>query len=207
MPHALRNIWVRRLLLVGLIALAAEQVWRHTHDYFFPEKFAAVEPGRVYRGAWQQDGPMRQIVKDYQIKTIIALAHPPENPMARRERDLARALGCRWVHVPIVDDRSITDSSALFDRIEEAAAAVADPANQPVFFHCHHGVNRASMVQIAYRTLYCGWTLEQATDEVARTFGLKRVDKGPDYRHMAAFYRERVLPRRLRGEWVVHRGR
>ena len=82
----------------------------------------------------------------------------------------------------------------ISDQLEEAAAVVADPKNQPVYFHCHHGINRASMVQIAYRTMYCGWTLEQATDEIAETFGLVEVSHGPDYRHMEAFYRERVLP-------------
>ena len=40
------------------------------------------------------------------------------------------------------------------------------------------------MVQMAYRTKYCGWTLEEATDEIARTFGLIEVAHGPDYRHV-----------------------
>ena len=52
------------------------------------------------------------------------------------------------------------------------------------------------MVQIAYRTKYCGWTLEQAADEVDRTVGLVKVSHGPDYRHMVSFYQNRVLPLR-----------
>jgi hypothetical protein len=52
------------------------------------------------------------------------------------------------------------------------------------------------MVQIAYRTMHCGWSLEQATDEISRTFGLREVNHGPDYRLMADFYQGRVLPRR-----------
>ncbi len=105
-------------------------------------------------------------------------------------------MGVRWLHIPIVDERRTGDVKGIFDPIERAAAAIADPANQPVYFHCHHGVNRASMVQIAYRTLHCGWTLEQANDEISRTFGLREVSHGPDYRLMAEFYQERVLPRR-----------
>ena len=89
----------------------------------------------------------------------------------------------RFVHLPIVDDRSVTGhTEELYDRLEEAAAALADPANQPVYFHCHHGINRASMVHMAYRMLYCGYTLDEAEAEIARQFGLKAVDKGPDYR-------------------------
>ena len=56
--------------------------------------------------------------------------------------------------------------------------------NQPVFFHCYHGINRTSMVQIAYRTKYGAWTLEPAADEIERTVGLVKVNHGPDYRHM-----------------------
>jgi protein tyrosine/serine phosphatase len=200
MAPILRNRWFRRSLIVAAIAVACQQAWRHGHDYIWPDKLAAVVPGKIYRGAWQQDWPMRRLVQDYRIKTVVALAHQPTHPLAVKEKALAEQLGFRWIHIPIVDDRSIADDASLMDKLEAAAAAVADPANQPVYFHCHHGINRASMVQIAYRTMYCGWTLEQATDEVARTFGLREVDKGPDYRSMAKFYRDRVLPRRAAAE-------
>ena len=130
-------------------------------------------------------------------RPIVALAHPPDHALPRQEQALAEELGVRWVHVPIVDLRGINDRRAISDQLEAAAAVVADPKNQPVYFHCHHGINRASMVQMAYRMLYCGWTLEQASDEIDRDFGLVEASRGPDYRHMEEFYRDRVLPRRL----------
>jgi protein-tyrosine phosphatase len=191
-----RNVWVIRGLAVAFGILVLQQAWRHGRDYVFPDQFATVVPGKIYRGAWQQPWPMRRIVREYKIKTIVALAHPPDHPLCERERALAKELGCRWVHVPIVDDRAAGDKRTIDDCLEQAAAALADPNNQPVYFHCHHGINRASMVQMAYRTLYCGWTLDQATAEISETFGLRAVNHGPDYRHMASFYQERVLPLR-----------
>jgi hypothetical protein len=125
---------------------------------------------------------------------VLALAHPSNHPLVESEREMAKALGFRWVHVPIVDERGTRDYRVINERLEEAAAVLADPRNYPIYFHCHHGINRASMVQMAYRTKYCGWTLEQATDEIARSFGLVEVSHGPDYRHMQSFYVERVLP-------------
>ncbi len=80
--------------------------------------------------------------------------------------------------------------------LEQAAAVLADSANYPLFFHCHHGLNRTSMVQIAYRTKYCGWTLDRAAEEIDRSVGLIKVSRGPDYRHMVSFYENRVLPLR-----------
>jgi len=189
-----RRRWIRRGLLAALLGLVAQQAWRHGRDYVFADQFAVVEPGKIYRGAWQQPWPMRRVVQQYKVKTVLALAHPPDHPLAVREKAMARELGYRWVHIPIVDERSLGDWRVISDHLEEAAAVLADPQNHPIYFHCHHGINRASMVQMAYRTKYCGWTLEQATDEIARTFGLVEVSHGPDYRHMQSFYNERVLP-------------
>ena len=85
---------------------------------------------------------------------------------------------------------------AISDLLDQAAAVLADASTYPIFFHCHHGLNRTSMVQIAYRTKYCGWNLTQAADEIERSVGLVKVNHGPDYRHMVSFYENRVLPLR-----------
>ena len=181
----------------------AQQLWRHGHDYVFLELFREVEPGKIYRGAWQKSWPMRRLVRDYKIRTVLALAHPADHPFSVQERALSRELGFRWVHIPIIDQRQTKDrdaEEAVSDLLDEAAAVLADPANYPLYFHCHHGLNRTSMVQIAYRTKYCGWTLDQAADEIDRSVGLVKVSHGPDYRHMVSFYESRVLP--LRGARV-----
>jgi hypothetical protein len=194
-----RRTWIRRALIAGTAGLGAQQLWRHGHDYVFLEQFRVVEPGSIYRGAWQKPWPMRRLVRDYKIRTVLALAHPPEHPLSVHERALAGALGFRWVHIPIIDQRGTKDrdaEEAVSDLLEEAAAVLAGPANYPLYFHCHHGLNRTSMVQIAYRTKYCGWTLDRAAEEIDRSVGLVKVSRGPDYRHMVAFYKSRVLPLR-----------
>jgi protein tyrosine/serine phosphatase len=139
---------------------------------------------------------MRRLVREHHIKTIVALAHPAEHPLSIREKALAKELGVKWVHVPIVDDRNGPTHRTLAYTLDAAAAELAKPENQPVYFHCHHGINRASMVQMAYRMRYCGWSLEQATAEISKHFGLVAVNHGPDYRHMTDYYRDYVLPSR-----------
>jgi protein-tyrosine phosphatase len=194
-----RRIFIQRALLIGIAGLGAEQLWRHGHDYIIPSKFVTVEPGKIFRGAWQKPWPMRAIVRDHKIKTVVALAHPPEHHLSVQEQKLAAELGVKWIHIPIVDHRGTNDRAAedaISDLLDQAAAILADPQSQPVYFHCHHGLNRTSMVQIAYRTKYCGWTLAQAAEEIDRTVGLVKVNHGPDYRHMISFYENRVLPLR-----------
>ena len=67
-----RYAWVRRGFAICLLLLGAEQTWRHGHDYVFAREFAVVEPGKIYRGAWQKDWPMRRIVSDCKIRTILS---------------------------------------------------------------------------------------------------------------------------------------
>ncbi len=192
-----RRTWIRRAMLVVGAGLGAEQIWRHGHDYVFLEQFRIVEPGRLFRGAWQKPWPMRRLVRDQKIRTVVALAHPPDHPLSVRERALAAEMGFRWIHIPIIDQRGTKDrvaEEAISDLLDRAAAALADDSLHPLFFHCHHGLNRTTMVQIAYRTKFCGWTLEEAAEEIDRTIGLYSVNRGSDYRHMVSFYQNRVLP-------------
>ena len=195
-----RRVWIRRAVLIGTAGIGAQQLWRHGHDYVFPSRFVTVEPGKIFRGAWQKPWPMRAIVHDHKIKTVLALAHPADHYLTIQERKLAAELGVNWVHVPIVDNRGTSDQVAEDAHFGPPRAGRRHrwpiPANYPIFFHCHHGLNRTSMVQIAYRTKYCGWTLQQAADEIERTVGLVKVNHGPDYRHMVSFYENRVLPLR-----------
>jgi protein-tyrosine phosphatase len=194
-----RRTGIRRTLFAGAVGIGTHQLWRHGHDYVFMEQFREVEPGKIYRGAWQKPWPMRRLVHDYQIKTIVALAHPEDHDLSVQERNLARDLRVDWIHIPIVDRRGTNDRAAedaISDLLDRAASILADPASYPVFFHCHHGLNRTSMVQIAYRTKYCGWTLDQAAEEIDRSIGLVKVSRGPDYRHMVSYYQNRVLPLR-----------
>lgn len=192
----LRRRRILRIAALGLVILAGEQLWRHGRAYVLPMQFREIVPGMVYRGAWQQDLPMRSIIKTHHIKTIVALAHPGDHPLALKERALAEEMGVRWVHIPIVDDRNLAYGKSMNELLDQAASVINDPASRPVYFHCHHGLNRASMAQIAWRTRYCGWTLEQANAEINREFGLIRATHGPDYRYMSRYYNEWILPLR-----------
>ena len=75
-----------------------------------------VEPGKIYRGAWQKPWPMQRLVRDYKIRTILALAHPRRAYLSVHERALARELGFRWIHIPIIDQRGTKDRDAGEER-------------------------------------------------------------------------------------------
>ena len=132
-----RRTWIRRAIVIGTAGVGAEQLWRHGHDYVLPSQFVTVEPGKIYRGAWQKPWPMRRIVNNYKIKTILALAHPPNHYLSVQERQLTTELGVKWIHIPIVDNRGTNDRAAedaISDLLDQAAAVLADPCKLPPLF-------------------------------------------------------------------------
>ena len=100
-----RRKWAHRLLVGGLLILLVEQTWRHGHDYVFADRFAEVEPGRIYRGAWQKglaDAP------GLSATTTSRPWWPWRTRRITTSRSRSRPwpdeMGFRWIHIPIVDN-------------------------------------------------------------------------------------------------------
>lgn len=74
------------------------------------------------------------------------------------EAAAAQAAGINYVHVPL--SMTATDPTA----VDRFLAAVTDPANQPAFIHCTHGV-RASGLWAIKRVLVDKWDVDRATTE------------------------------------------
>ncbi len=195
-PSDSRRAWTRRALIAGAAGLAAHQAVRHGREYVLPVRFAEVLPGRLYRGAWQQPWPMRGLVRSYRLRTILALCHTEGHDLALRERALARDCGVRWLHVPIVDDPRLAGGRTIDHLLDQAAGALNDSSNYPMYFHCHHGKNRSSMAQMAWRTRHCGWSLDHASEELLRRLGPDCVPPAEDYARVVGYYQRVVLPGR-----------
>jgi protein tyrosine/serine phosphatase len=110
----------------------------------------------LYRGAQPRE-------KDYAmlaaagIKTVIDLQKDGE----AREQALVEAAGMRFYRIGLSDKSwpSPTDAARFL-------SLVNDPANQPVFFHCHGGRHRAGAMTAIYRITHDGWTADRAYAEM-----------------------------------------
>jgi len=81
------------------------------------------------------------------------------------ERAAVTAAGMAYVHAPF------TRTDVNFDAaIDTFIAAAKDPANRPMFFHCHSGTRAAAMWMFKL-VLADGWTIEKALPE-AEAIGL-----------------------------------
>lgn len=171
---ALGNLRQRRRRLGALLVLLAAGglAWRW-HD-LVEKRAVVVVPGKVVRGAWQRPGPLRAILDRERIRTIVTLtAINRDDPKYVGQERVVRETGVRWVIVPI------RGSYATAAEMAEAADLLADPALQPVFFHCVAGHHRSSQVQAAYRIRHEGWSAARAWDEVA-ALPWARPGSGPD---------------------------
>ena len=125
------------------------------------KRVAVVAEGRLVRGAWQRPGPLRRLIAREGIRTIVTLtAINRDDPKYVAQEEVVRRTGVAWVIVPMRGSRATPDQMA------EAADLLADPARQPVFFHCVGGHHRTSLVHAAYRIRHQGWSAERAWREI-----------------------------------------
>lgn len=146
--------------MVGLPpALYGAWQWR---DEWVEKRVAVVVPGTIVRGAWQGARPLRRLLARERIRTILTLtAINRDDPKYVEQASVVRDLGVNWLFVPI------RGSYANLAQMAEAAKILADPARQPIFYHCVAGHHRSSQVQAAYRIGHQGWSAARAWSEVA----------------------------------------
>jgi hypothetical protein len=193
-------------LIVGLavaasLACAALCAGR-LRDEWLEKRVKVIVTGRLIRGAWQRPRPLRNLIHREGIRTILTLtAINSGDPKFVSQASVVREEGVRWLIVPMRGSRGTPEQMAL------AADLLADPACQPVFFHCVAGHHRTSLVHAAYLIRHESLSAEQAWEVVsnlpwARPDSL--VDRNDRFliEEFARIQRS-LLPSRERGVWEI----
>ena len=195
-----RRRWIV-LALVCLLAGLGGAVARYKY-YFWPKRFRVVEVGQIYRGGWQKPGPLRCILRDYQIKTLLNVACNPSEHDADGEGAIVRELAVAW-HKILMPGTGL----GTFAQLDEAADILADASKRPVFVHCAAGTHRTNMAIAAYRLRHCGWTLEQSLREMAR-YGFDPKRDSLQVEHLQGYLthlQARATPSQLNSAFVSDR--
>ncbi len=154
-----RNWFLGMVLALGVATTALLITYR---DFWLEKRVQVIVPGQLVRGAWQKPGPLRRIIRREAIKTIVTLtAINSADPKFRDQIGVVRETGVRWVVVPMRGSRATPEQMAL------AADLLADPACQPVFFHCVAGHHRTSLAHAAYLIRHQGYTADQAWQAIS----------------------------------------
>ena len=121
--------------------------------------------GRIGDGLWRGGAPDEaglRALAERGFRTVVNLRS------SHSYRAEAEALGLSVVEIPMRADLTCTppDEAAVRRFLD----TVTDPANQPVYFHCAQGKDRTGTMAAVYRMEVCGWTPDEALEEM-RAFG------------------------------------
>lgn len=166
---------MRRFLLLLLVLLippvatiALPKIWELGN---LPRRFAVVEEGKIYRGGFPDVSDIEYLNRVKGVTTIVSLTGPTDRENEQAMLAEAKRLGIRMYRFPMPGN-----GRGDFNSMDRAAAAVADEANWPVFFHCAAGKQRSNAVLAAYRLKYCHWTIGRVKEELLKTYDLDPSD-------------------------------
>ena len=111
-----------------------------------------------YRGA-QPKGRDYSDLAALGVKTVIDLQQDGE----RNEQQMVEAAGMKFYRIGLSDK-----SWPSPEKAQQFIKLVNDPANQPVFIHCHGGRHRAGIMTAIYRMTHDGWDADRAYAEMKR---------------------------------------
>ena len=111
---------------------------------------------KFYRGA-QPSGRDYAALASAGVKTIVDL----QNDGEANEEGLVEAAGMKFFRIGMSDSSwPSPDKTAQFLKI------INNPANQPVFVHCHGGRHRSGAMTAIYRMTHDGWDADRAYAEM-----------------------------------------
>ena len=128
--------------------------------------FHVVMPGVLLRCGQPRVRDLETVLREHGLKTIVAarggIRHPLRGAWFGRQTAWCARHGVELVHMPFSDAKYPPEE--VFERF---LAIVADAQRRPVLVHCEQGFHRTGILVAAYRIRDCGWTLEQAEEELA----------------------------------------
>jgi tyrosine-protein phosphatase SIW14 len=122
---------------------------------------------RIDEGVWRGSAPgasgMRAL-KSAGFRTVIDLRSGGD------DKRLGEAVGLNVVEIPL--HAAVTCDPPSEEQVRRFLDVVSDPANRPVYVHCAYGRDRTGVMCALYRMEVCGWTREEAMEEM-RAFGFR----------------------------------
>jgi len=158
------NRFFSRSIVAALITTSAlflltrtQAAQRHGAEDVGISNFGCINES-FYRGAQPKKSDYKRLA-DIGVKAIIDLQQDGE----RDEQQLVEAAGMKFYRIGLSDK-----SWPSPDKAQQFLRIVDDPANQPVFIHCHGGRHRAGIMTAVYRMHHDGWDAERSYAEMKR---------------------------------------
>jgi protein tyrosine phosphatase (PTP) superfamily phosphohydrolase (DUF442 family) len=124
-------------------------------------RFAEIRPGLARGGEPSEEG--LQYLRDQGYRTVVSfLTSESESAYIVRS-------GMHYVHIPIRSG-PFSAQPPTEEQVRHFLSVVGDSSRYPIFIHCHAGKDRTGAMSAIYRMEMCGWTADEAVEEM-RAFG------------------------------------
>ena len=150
----------------------------------YPNRFAEVIPGGLYRGGFPTARHIRNLSRDKRIKTIVSLTGDKDEPKYKDELRAAKEASIQFRRFPMPGN-----GCGEFGDLDRAADVLANEDNWPIYFHCGAGKQRSNAVLAAYRMRKCHWPLDRALKELEEHHDLDREEEEVLVDHLGAYAR------------------
>lgn len=149
-PASRKRRWV--ITLIVLLVLTALARWIG----IWGGNVREVSAGRAYRSAQLNPRHLRQVMRQYGIKTVINLQGEDHGDKARGEQAICRELGADYRHAKM--------SAVRLPRPGELKRVInaLDEARYPILIHCRAGADRSGLVSALYLALHEKRPVDQA---------------------------------------------
>ena len=144
-------------VVVLLSTLTAASVTQRDSSKIGIKNFGCINEN-FYRGAQPRERDYADLFAAG-VKTVIDLQQDGE----ASEQRLVEDAGMKFYRIGLSDSSWPTPEKAA-----QFLKLVNDPANQPVFIHCHGGKHRAGVMTAIYRMTHDGWSADRAYTEMKK---------------------------------------
>lgn len=144
-------------------------------------RFAEIHPG-LARGGEPTEKGLRYLHQNGYRTVVSFLADAAESASVVNS-------GMKWVHIPIRSSFFGSDIPTS-EQVDQFLTVAGDSTLYPMFIHCHAGKDRTGAMSAIYRVQACGWSKQDALDEMSG-FGFSSR-----YRRLRGFVRDYPMPAR-----------
>lgn len=162
------RVCVPMVVALSMAVMASAQTRNEKFANIQIQNFGCVNED-YYRGA-QPKGADYAALAGLGIKTVVDLERKGE----AEEQKIVESNGMKFFRIAMD-----TTSRPEREKVDQFLKIVNDPANQPVFVHCHGGRHRTGAMTAVYRMSRESWTASQAYDE------MKQYEFGKGFGHGA----------------------
>lgn len=155
---------MKKFVALILFILFAAFIYR-TSVFRISKNFAVVDEGKVYRSAQLNEEELIEIVKKYQIKTVLSLRGSPGPTMFyQAESETLKKLGVNFQFIGMSDEFYPHQ-----DEIKTLVHLFRSDA-YPILVHCRVGADRTGLAAALYKKLIKNESIEQASEQLSFRF-------------------------------------